>query len=74
MKHTVISKVGFTYTKKESIKWNINDGMVKYNLETNHKFIFKDSKILVQTGSLAYGVECSPKVRETWVQSQVESY
>ena len=29
---------------------------------------------LYLTGSLAYWVECSPMVRETWVQSQVSSY
>ena len=29
---------------------------------------------LVQTGTLAQRLECSPMARETWVQSQVESY
>ena len=30
--------------------------------------------ILLLTGTLAQRLECSPMARETWVQSQVESY
>ena len=28
----------------------------------------------IETGTLAQRLECSPMARETWVQSQVESY
>ena len=31
-------------------------------------------RVLWHTGPLAYWVECLPMARETWVQSQVESY
>ena len=30
--------------------------------------------IATKTGTLAQRLECSPMARETWVQSQVESY
>ena len=30
--------------------------------------------LLLFTGTLAQRLECSPMARETWVQSQVESY
>ena len=30
--------------------------------------------IVIYTGTLAQRLECSPMARETWVQSQVESY
>ena len=36
---------------------------------------WKFSKLLLyNTGTLAQRLECSPTARETWVQSQVESY
>ena len=31
-------------------------------------------QIFLTTGTLAQRLECSPMARETWVQSQVESY
>ena len=44
--------------------------IIKQNL-TNEFIIYIYIYI---TGSLAWSVECSPMVRETWVQSQVASY
>ena len=32
------------------------------------------NKIMITFGTLAQRLECSPMARETWVQSQVESY
>ena len=37
-------------------------------LSTNYIYIY------IYTGSLSQWVECSPMIRETWVQSQVASY
>ena len=33
--------------KRDIRRTDMNDGLVKYNLETNHSFDFKDSKLLV---------------------------
>ena len=51
-----------------------NDFLWLHSLYATCSDIGKYLFIYLITGTLAQRLECSPMARETWVQSQVESY